>query len=88
MYKKTVERLIECQDDGIWRATIDDSYALLDTSATVMIGYALAKGAQLGLGGPDLAARAERQALPRWSVSCAITSTGRTRSCATSSTGR
>lgn len=60
MYEKTVARLIECQDGGIWRATIDDSYALLDTSATVMIGYALAKGAQLGLGGPDLAARAEQ----------------------------
>lgn len=51
MYEKTAARLIECQDDGIWRSTIDDSYSLLDTSATVMIGYALAKGAQLGLGG-------------------------------------
>lgn len=51
MYEKTVARLIECQDNGIWRATIDDPYSLLDTSATVMIGYALAKGAQLGLGG-------------------------------------
>ncbi len=51
MYEKTVARLIECQDDGIWRASIDDPYSLLDTSATVMIGYALAKGAQLGLGG-------------------------------------
>lgn len=51
MYEKTAARLIECQDDGIWRSTIDDSYSLLDTSATVMIGYAMAKGAQLGLGG-------------------------------------
>ena len=60
MYAKTAARLIECQDDGIWRATIDDSYALLDTSATVMIGYALAKGAQLGVGGAQLCARAEQ----------------------------
>lgn len=51
LYEKTCARLIECQDAGIWRATIDDSYSLLDTSATVMIGYAMAKGAQLGLGG-------------------------------------
>lgn len=51
LYEKTSARLIECQDDGIWRATIDDPYSLLDTSATVMVGYALAKGAQLGLGG-------------------------------------
>jgi rhamnogalacturonyl hydrolase YesR len=51
MYEKTVKRLIECQDGGLWRATIDDPYALIDTSATVMIGYALAKGYQLGLGG-------------------------------------
>jgi rhamnogalacturonyl hydrolase YesR len=51
MYEKTAARLIECQDDGIWRATIDDPYSLLDTSATVQIGYALAKGAQLGIGG-------------------------------------
>jgi rhamnogalacturonyl hydrolase YesR len=51
MYEKTVARLIECQDGGLWRATIDDPYSLIDTSATVMIGYALAKGYQLGLGG-------------------------------------
>jgi rhamnogalacturonyl hydrolase YesR len=51
MYEKTVKRLIECQDGGLWRATIDDPYSLIDTSATVMIGYALAKGYQLGLGG-------------------------------------
>jgi unsaturated rhamnogalacturonyl hydrolase len=50
MYEKTAARLIECQDDGIWHATIDDSYSLIDTSATVQIGYALAKGAQLGIG--------------------------------------
>lgn len=62
MYEKTVARLIEFQDDGIWRATIDDSYALIDTSATVMIGYALAKGAQLGLGG-ESAERASFAAL-------------------------
>lgn len=53
MYEKTAARLIECQDDGIWRATIDDAYSLIDTSATVMIGYALAKGHQLGLGGEN-----------------------------------
>lgn len=53
MYEKTVARLIECQDAGLWRATIDDPYALIDTSATVMIGYALAKGHQLGLGGDE-----------------------------------
>ncbi len=64
MYEKTVARLIECQDDGIWRATIDDSYSLLDTSATVMIGYALAKGAQLGLGG-EKAEKASFAALER-----------------------
>lgn len=51
MYEKTAARLIECQDRGLWRATIDDPYSLIDTSATVMIGYALAKGYQLGLGG-------------------------------------
>jgi len=51
MYRKTVARIIECQDRGLWRATIDDPYSLIDTSATVMIGYALAKGYQLGLGG-------------------------------------
>ena len=53
MYEKTCARLIECQDEGIWRATIDDPYSLLDTSATVMIGYAMAKGAQFGLGGEN-----------------------------------
>lgn len=51
MYEKTVVRIIECQDRGLWRATIDDPYSLIDTSATVMIGYALAKGYQLGVGG-------------------------------------
>ncbi|MBG9390468.1 glycoside hydrolase family 88 protein [Caenimonas aquaedulcis] len=51
LYEKTAARLIECQYNGAWHATIDDSYSLLDTSATVMIGYALAKGSQLGLGG-------------------------------------
>lgn len=51
LYEKTVARLVECQDGGLWRSTIDDPYSLIDTSATVMIGYALAKGYQLGLGG-------------------------------------
>lgn len=50
-YRKTVGRLIECQDDGLWRCTIDDPYAPVDTSATVMIAYALIKGYQLGLDG-------------------------------------
>jgi rhamnogalacturonyl hydrolase YesR len=64
MYEKTVARLIECQDDGIWHATADDPYSLIDTSATVMIGYALAKGAQLGLGG-EAAEKASYAALER-----------------------
>jgi len=52
MYEQTAARLLQCQDEGLWRSTIDDPYAPVDTSATVMIAYALAKGAQLGLGGP------------------------------------
>lgn len=56
MYEKTVARLIECQDGGLWRSTIDDPYAPVDTSATVMIGYALIKGHQLGRGGEAAAA--------------------------------
>jgi unsaturated rhamnogalacturonyl hydrolase len=51
MYLKTVARICELQEGGFWRSTIDDCYAPVDTSATVMIGYALAKGHQLGLGG-------------------------------------
>jgi len=51
LYEKTVARLVQCQERGLWRSTIDDPYSLIDTSATVMIGYALAKGEQLGLGG-------------------------------------
>lgn len=51
MYEKTAARAIACQERGLWRATLDDSYSLVDTSATVMIGYALAKGHQLGVGG-------------------------------------
>lgn len=50
MYEKTSARLVECQDQGIWHATIDDPFSLIDTSATVMIGYAMAKGAQIGVG--------------------------------------
>lgn len=53
MYSKTVARLIQCQDQGLWRCTIDDPYAPVDTSATVMIAYALSKGFQLGLSGED-----------------------------------
>jgi len=50
MYQKTAQRLIECQDQGFFRSTIDDPYAPIDTSATVMIAYAFAKAYQLGLG--------------------------------------
>jgi len=51
MYEKTAARAIACQERGLWRATLDDPYSLIDTSATVMIGYSLAKGYQLGVGG-------------------------------------
>jgi len=51
LYEKTAARAIACQDGGLWRATLDDPYSLIDTSATVMIAYALAKGHQFGLGG-------------------------------------
>jgi unsaturated rhamnogalacturonyl hydrolase len=50
MYQKTARRLIECQDQGFFRSTIDDPYAPIDTSATVMIAYAFEKAYQLGLG--------------------------------------
>ena len=50
MYQKTARRLIECQDQGFFRSTIDDPYAPVDTSATVMIAYSFAKAFQLGLG--------------------------------------
>ncbi|TDY16854.1 unsaturated rhamnogalacturonyl hydrolase [Paraburkholderia sp. BL6665CI2N2] len=62
MYEKTVARATECQDGGLWHATIDDPYSLIDTSATVMIAYALNKGYQLGLGG-EAAERASFTAL-------------------------
>ncbi len=50
MFRRTADRIVECQDGGLWRCTIDDPYAPVDTSATVMIGYALAKSEQIGLG--------------------------------------
>ncbi|WP_151447669.1 glycoside hydrolase family 88 protein [Lacisediminimonas profundi] len=49
MFKQTCESLVAIQEDGFWRVTVDDSYSLIDTSATVMIGYGLVKGYQLGL---------------------------------------
>ncbi len=52
-YEKTTEALIRHQDNGFWRCTVDDSFAPVDTSATVMIAYALLKGHQLGLGSAE-----------------------------------
>lgn len=49
LFTKTCEALLPLQEDGFWRATVDDSYSLIDTSATVMIGYGFVKGWQLGL---------------------------------------
>lgn len=49
MFHRTAGRLLECQDDGLWRCTVDDAYAPVDTSATVMIAYGLIKAHQLGL---------------------------------------
>ncbi len=48
-FRKTCAALLPLQEDGFWRATVDDPYSLIDTSATVMIGYGLVKGWQLGL---------------------------------------
>jgi unsaturated rhamnogalacturonyl hydrolase len=50
MFRRTADALIRHQEDGFWRCTIDDPYAPVDTSATVMIAYGLLKGYQLGLG--------------------------------------
>jgi unsaturated rhamnogalacturonyl hydrolase len=50
MFQRTADALISHQDGGFWRCTIDDPYAPVDTSATVMIAYGLLKGYQLGLG--------------------------------------
>ncbi len=49
IFGKTARRLLECQDEGLWRCTVDDPYAPVDTSATVMIAYGLIKAHQLGL---------------------------------------
>jgi len=58
MFHKTAAALVACQDAGLWRCTIDDPYAPVDTSATVMIAYGLMKGYQLGLGDAALEAAA------------------------------
>jgi rhamnogalacturonyl hydrolase YesR len=57
-FRKTAAALITYQDAGLWRCTIDDPYAPVDTSATVMIAYGLMKGYQLGLGDATLEAAA------------------------------
>lgn len=49
LFQKTCGALLPLQEDGFWRATVDDPYSLIDTSATVMIGYGFVKGWQLGL---------------------------------------
>ena len=49
MFRKTCESLMALQEDGMWRATVDDPYSLIDSSATVMISYGFVKGYQLGL---------------------------------------
>ncbi len=49
MFRKSCESLLALQENGFWRATVDDSYSLIDSSATVMIGYGFVKGWQLGL---------------------------------------
>jgi rhamnogalacturonyl hydrolase YesR len=54
MFTKTADVLLAHQDGGFWRCTVDDPYAPVDTSATVMIAYGLVKGYQLGLGGDKL----------------------------------
>lgn len=49
MFSQTCDSLLALQEDGFWRVTVDDSYSLIDSSATVMIGYGFVKGWQLGL---------------------------------------
>jgi len=49
LFSKNSEALLEMQDDGFWRVSVDDPYTPVDTSATVMIGYGFVKGHQLGL---------------------------------------
>jgi rhamnogalacturonyl hydrolase YesR len=51
--RRTAAAVIACQDGGLWRCTADDPYSGVDTSATVMIAYGLAKGEQLGLLGDE-----------------------------------
>ena len=48
-FRQTCESLLQLQEDGFWRVTVDDPYSLVDSSATVMIGYGFVKGWQLGL---------------------------------------
>lgn len=49
LLRRTCKALLEFQDAGFWRCTIDDPYTSVDTSATVMIGYGFVKGYQLGV---------------------------------------
>lgn len=49
LFTKTCGALLALQEDGFWRVTVDDPYSLIDSSATVMIGYGFVKGWQLGL---------------------------------------
>jgi unsaturated rhamnogalacturonyl hydrolase len=57
-FRKTVAALLACQDGGLWRCTIDDPFAPVDTSATVMIAYGLEKARQIELGDDALEAAA------------------------------
>lgn len=51
--KSQLDTLIEFQtDNGAWRTLVDDPEAYEEISATAAIGYALLKGARLGIG-PD-----------------------------------
>lgn len=49
MFRQTCTSLLALQEEGLWRATVDDPYSLIDSSATVMISYGFVKGFQLGL---------------------------------------
>lgn len=48
-FVQTCAALLDVQDGGFWRCTVDDTYSAVDTSATVMIAYGYVKGYQLGL---------------------------------------
>ncbi len=48
-FARTCASLIDCQsEDGLWRVTVDDEFAPIDTSGTVMIAYGMFKAHQLG----------------------------------------